>query len=108
MKKSILWAVASLICLTLCTPDKEAPGKLSDAVLTDYDRHECPCCGGLMINFDNDSIPYSGSYYLIDQPSPALDNYGKARFPVFLKVRWIKEEDKCFGQYIKITWFELK
>lgn len=75
---------------------------VTDAVITGYDARMCACCGGLMINFENNPSPYSGSFYLINNMPANSGITNSSTFPIYLKVEWEKEPTKCSGSYINI------
>jgi hypothetical protein len=106
-----LIAVIGIICtLTILScqksTDKDA---LTDAVITGFDIRDCVCCGGLMINFKNDPLPYSGEFYLVNElpPKPVIDN--NTKFPLYVRVLWKYNDKVCGGaKFIDITKLEIK
>lgn len=75
------------------------------AVITGYDTRSCPCCGGLMINFNGETEPYKGAFYLI-QNNPAEFGVDSAtHFPLYVRVEWINEGCTvgALGNLITIT-----
>jgi hypothetical protein len=73
------------------------------AVITGYDGRYCGCCGGLMINFNDNPNPYEDAFSLIRE---LPDNAGidhNTSFPVYVKVNY-KEVSTCTTQkLIEIT-----
>ncbi len=103
MKPQFLLLISVMTALALlssaCRKDDEY---MSDAVITGYDVRECACCCGLMINFDGQTQPYTGDFKLIDNSAKlGIDSY--EIFPVYVKVDWTSNADKCFGSYIEVT-----
>lgn len=80
---------------------KDSAG-VSNAVITGYDARMCACCGGLMINFENNPSPYTGTFYLINEMPANSGITTSSTFPIYLKVVWEKERTKCPGNYINI------
>lgn len=82
---------------------------INDVVITGYDARDCVCCGGLMINFENDPIPYSGEFYLVDK-LPVNSVIGSdTKFPLYARVTWKYSTMKCGStQFVDIIKLELK
>jgi hypothetical protein len=98
MKQLIL-----LLCLSVSLLScKKESTTVSDAVITGYDARLCACCGGLMINFENNPDPYTGTFYLINEMPANSGITTSSTFPIYLKVEWEKEPTKCPDHFINI------
>ena len=76
---------------------------MTDAVITGFDARECMCCGGLMINLNNNPKPYDDKFYQIDKMPDGFIFDGNTKFPVYVKIDW-SASDRCGGNwYINIT-----
>jgi hypothetical protein len=75
---------------------------LQEAYITGFDGRACICCGGYMINFDGETKPYSGNFYLIDNDLSSFGINASSVFPLKVKVAWTVLE-KCSGKYINIS-----
>jgi len=76
---------------------------MNEGVITGYDMRECVCCGGLMINFDNNPTTYSGTYYLIDEMPPNSGISAESKFPIYVSVDWKKDDGNCYTNRIDIS-----
>lgn len=85
--------------LTSCKKEKLS---LIPAVITGYDMRKCMCCGGLMINFQNDTTPYSGNFYLVANDPAEFGIDINSSFPVYVEVDWKVDTSGCPGK-IRIT-----
>ncbi len=74
----------------------------SNAVITGFDQRACVCCGGLMINFNEEAKPYIGQFYLVDNDLSGFGVANTSSFPIYVNVEWTALE-KCSGQFINIT-----
>ena len=106
--QNFITAVMVLVILMACekSADKDA---FVDAVITGYDARDCVCCGGLMINFNNDPVPYSGEFYLVNElpPDSGIDN--NTKFPLYVRVTWKYNTNICGGtKFIDILKLEIK
>ncbi len=95
---STYFKLAILMFIILSSCRKRDPELCTtDAVITGYDFRACACCGGLLINFENNPEKYSGKYYLIDE-MPANSGIGEnSKFPLYVKVRYTIDKEKCGG-----------
>ncbi len=66
-----------------------------DAVITGYDARDCVCCGGLMINFNNDPIPYSGEFYIINELPDKPEINSSSKFPLYVRITWKLNNKVC-------------
>jgi hypothetical protein len=108
-KKAII--LIALLCLfTITNCQKSVNGEtISDAVITGFDARDCVCCGGLMINFNNDPVPYSGTFYLINElpVKPVIDN--NTKFPLYVKITWSYDNKVCgASKFVDILKMEIK
>jgi len=73
--KNTITIIGMIFFMTVMGCQKDgADESVSDAVITGFDARDCVCCGGLMINFNNDPVPYSGTFCLInDLPAKTSD-----------------------------------
>lgn len=104
----ILLAITFLLNITGCNKDNSSSKSyMNEGIITGYDLKTCQCCGGLMINFHNDTALYSDPYYLIDNESSTLGISDSTEFPVKMKVDWVKDTAVCggTGNHIIITHF---
>ena len=56
-----------------------------NVVITGFDLRMCACCGGLMINFDEETKPYNGDFKLIENSSD-LGISENDNFPIYARV----------------------
>lgn len=96
--------VALMIAMSAMTGCKKDNG-YTPAVITGYDLRMCACCGGLMINFDNNPKPYSGPGYDVSNNPDSLGITSTTTFPIYMNVKWEHTPYAC-GNYITITSFE--
>src|SRR5260221_12831874 len=73
-------------------------------IITGYDARLCACCGGLMINFNNQTQSYSGDFYLIDNAPSDLGIQNNATFPIYAEVKYTLLS-RCPGNVIRINSF---
>lgn len=59
----------------------------SNAIITGFDKRMCICCGGLMINFNNDPTPYHSDFKLIFN-STMTGITAKDTFPINVYVEY--------------------
>ena|SRR5882762_11909109 len=74
-------------------------------VITGYDARLCACCGGLMINFNNQTQSYAGDFYLIDNRPSDLGIQSNATFPIYVGVTYSLLA-RCPGNVIRIESFK--
>ena len=105
MKKLTQWMPAVLIFFFLLyTSCKKEQPYMSNVIITGSDARMCVCCGGLIINFDGETKPYTGDFKLIEN-SVTLGITEKDTFPIYVKVDWKVDTIKaCDG--IIITRFK--
>lgn len=111
VKKIIaIFTVITIFCLILTDCNKTVePRTFVDAIITGYDVRACVCCGGLMVNFNNDPIPYSGEFYLINE---LPDNTGidtNTKFPLYVRIIWEFNTRICGStKFVDIKKLEIK
>ena len=74
----------------------------SEGFITGFDERLCPCCGGFMINFEGETRPYTGDFYLIDNDISSYGISTSSAFPIKVMAEW-KALNKCNGKYIQIN-----
>ena len=111
MKKTVHIINGMIICLLMfiCCQKTTNTDVLTDAIITGFDLRDCICCGGLMVSFVNNPIPYSGEFYLVnDLPKDSgIDN--NTKFPLYVKISWKDNSNVCGGtKFIDILKLEIK
>ncbi|MDP1726864.1 MAG: hypothetical protein Q8M15_08770 [Bacteroidota bacterium] len=91
------FAVLFVIVFSSCRKRDPEIFKMTDAVITGYDLRKCMCCGGLLINFENNPEQYSGTYYLIDEMPSNSGINESTKFPLYVKVQYSIDKEKCGG-----------
>jgi hypothetical protein len=104
MKKSLI-AITAIFLLVINSCKKETTSGYN-AILTGFDLRMCECCGGLMINFNEETKPYTGNFKLIDNAAD-LGISENDKFPIYAKVEW-KPDTTNACNHIIITKFERK
>ncbi len=104
MKTGSLPLLGLLTALTLLTAAcKKAEEPMSDAVITGYNQALCSCCGGLMINFNGETRPYTGDFKLIQNTDAELGISTRDTFPLYVKVDWTPLAGGCGATRINVT-----
>ncbi|HYF32682.1 MAG TPA: hypothetical protein VD993_16265 [Chitinophagaceae bacterium] len=67
----------------------------TQAIITGFDPRMCACCGGLLINFDGDSIPMSGKWHLVKNDPASLGITGSSNFPIHATVTYEMQTPSC-------------
>ena len=111
MKKAVHFIIGMIICLLVSISCQKTANTdiLTDAIITGYDLRDCICCGGLMVSFVNNPIPYSGEFYLVNNlpKDSGIDNNSK--FPLYVKISWRDNSRVCGGtKFIDIQKLEIK
>ena len=101
----VLVLMATLIALRSSSCKKESVTG-TNAVITGFDARACPCCGGFMINFDGETQPYKGNFFLIDNTAAALKISETENFPINVKVDTAKSDKTCGNNFIHILKLE--
>jgi hypothetical protein len=78
---------------------------MSKAVITGFDTRKCACCGGLMVNFEGETTPYQGDFYVLTNTPSQMGIDSSTVFPVFIKANWINTGN-CGGRIVTITKFK--
>lgn len=92
--------VIFMIVLSACAKKTYTP-QYQDAIITGMDYRKCACCGGLMITFSSDPVPYSADFKLISNRNSELGISDTDTFPIFVKTIWETDSTRC-GQFVKI------
>ncbi|HRH50466.1 MAG TPA: hypothetical protein PLP23_17035 [Panacibacter sp.] len=102
MKKpfQLIMFILTLFCVASVACKKEEP-YMNDAIITGSDQRYCICCGGLMINFNGETRPYTGDFKLISNGAD-LGITEKDTFPLYVKVDWKNDTTKVCA-HITIT-----
>jgi hypothetical protein len=102
----IIIAVIFSLANNSCQKGIASEGIASDynGIITGSDLRKCACCGGLMINFDGETQPYTGDFKLIENSSD-LGISENDKFPIYAKVEWKSDTTKGCNNII-ITKFE--
>ena len=90
----------ALFLIAVVSCKREAPF-MNDAIITGADQRYCICCGGLMINFNGETRPYTGDFKLISNGAD-LGITEKDTFPIYVEVDW-KNDDQHACAHIIIT-----
>jgi hypothetical protein len=102
MKLPVLFAILLTVMLfTSCNKEKY----MSKGIITGYDGSECGCCGGFMINFNGETEPNQSKSNLIEN-SGELDVDPREDFPIYVKVSYVVNKDRCDKKFIRVTKFE--
>ena len=101
----ICLGLAAIILFTdsSCKKDKTV---LINAVITGFDSRGCPCCGGLMITFNGETKPYTGTFFLINNNPADLGISDNQTFPFLVRVDTINNPVKCSANFVNITKLE--
>lgn len=105
--KIIMLLLLATLFLNISCSNPDEPS-MDDGVITGYDLRECACCGGLMINFLNETQSYKGEYYLISNVPADLGISDTAKFPLFVRVNWKKDSISCINNKVTITKIEFR
>ena len=100
MKSFLLLFAIILATLVFMTSSCKKYDYMSNAIITGCDQRMCVCCGGLMITFNGETRPYAGDFKLIEND---LGITCHETFPIYVKVDWTSDPNKCFGKYITVT-----
>lgn len=104
-RKTIILLTTAVLLAAGCK--KSSDTRMTDAVITGYDYRKCACCGGLMINFNNDPEPYSGSFYQVHDLPANAGISEQTSFPLYVRVTWQPVEGGC-GNSINILRLDKK
>jgi len=98
------YTFASFFTSTSCNKSNSGTAAmgLRDAVITGFDQRLCPCCGGPMINFENNPTPYSGRFYLVENDLSSYGISASSTFPLFVRVEYNVKE-KCGDTVVIIS-----
>lgn len=99
----LCWLIFSGATASQCNkPQINREPAATAAVITGYDARLCPCCGGLMINFNGATEGQVASSFLIENDLSAYGITDKSRFPIFVQVAYTALEG-CNNKRIRIT-----
>ncbi len=59
----------------------------NNGIITGSDLRKCICCGGLMITFDSNPLPYAAPFKLIEN-AEHLDIKPNDKFPLYVQIVW--------------------
>ncbi len=112
LKYILMVGLVTTLFLSSCNKDchkpdkpKPKPTNSTNAIITGYDYRKCSCCGGMMITFSEDPVPYSATFVKVSE-LPANTGIGEnSEFPIYVKVQYTKVSDDCGGA-VKITALE--
>ncbi|HEY0677067.1 MAG TPA: hypothetical protein VGD17_02230 [Chitinophagaceae bacterium] len=109
MKPFIRFFIAALSIFVL-TGASCKKSRADYAVITGFDTRMCPCCGGLMINFEGETELYEGNYYLITNDPASLGISVNSSFPLYVDVTWELETQGCNtpNPFINITSIKIR
>ena len=99
-------ALTAIVCLLNISCKKNNDPHLIDAVITGSDARVCACCGGLMLTFNGETHPYTGTFFLIDNNPAELGIGNNESFPLLVKVDTSKSSVTCFNHFVHITKLE--
>jgi len=100
MKKIIIVFYLLLLSISSCSTDVNE--FMDDGTIRGYDVRKCACCGGFFIDIRKMTYRF---YKLPDNSNFNLDN---PVFPIYVRLNWIKDENGCLGDEIKILRIEKK
>ncbi len=107
MKLKFPFIFLFLFSISDCTYDYGMDNGVNDAVITGFDYSMCACCGGLIISINGFPSSLPDKTYRIDNLPSDLGINNSTRFPIYLKIRWLKL-NKCSGRYIRIDWYQIE
>ncbi len=102
----IILSIMALLIAMRSTSCKKENVTLTNAVITGFDNRACPCCGGFMINFDGETEPYKGNFFLIDNTAAELKIAATENFPINVKVDTAKSSMTCGNNFVHIVKLE--
>jgi len=62
ISKSVVAIALAFFIVSGCKKSESPATYMNNAIITGYDLRLCACCGGLLINFNNDTINYNGTF----------------------------------------------
>ncbi len=89
------------------TSCKKAHCNLKNAVITCHDFRKCTCCGGYLINFNEEPQSYQGKDYMVQHDLKQFGIDEKSKFPLYVKVIYEKERNTCNIGTVKISKLEI-
>ncbi|WP_462222485.1 hypothetical protein [Ferruginibacter sp.] len=107
MKYTLISLIAFIIMISIrSTSCKKESTTLLKAIVTGFDARACPCCGGFMINFDGETQPYKGNFFLIDNTAAELKISATENFPINVNVDTSKSSMTCGTNFVHINKLE--
>lgn len=101
MRKFLILAFLSVFLIAACKKDNDC-GIGDKATITGYDMRKCMCCGGYMIEFDNQRYSVYKDFYLTAGFPDNFDISIDSKFPIRVRIVWQVDETYCDGKFIKI------
>ena len=80
-----------LFLLSSCNDDCD----FEQAIITGIDFRECFCCGGFMINFNNNPIPYDDEFKLAYELPDGSGITYESEFPIDVRIVWVPLYENC-------------
>ncbi len=83
---------------------------MQNAIITGFDARRCLCCGGFMVTFSDNPIPYEADYYQwrIAHNGPNFGVSHASNFPLRVKVSFQPKASDCIASLGEITVTELE
>ena len=101
--KLTLFVIVGILILTSCNNDDDTELEFeSTALISGFDMTLCACCGGWIINIDEEEA--GKRFYELPQDSDI--DLETAVFPISVKLNWTASNDYC-GNGIVIESIEL-
>lgn len=101
--KTSKWFFALIIGVLLisgsCSKDEV---KGYNAIITGWDARKCACCGGLMVTFTKDAVPYSAEFKLI-QNYKELNIGPESDFPIYVEIEYADVENTFCKDFIRAS-----
>lgn len=100
MKKIIIAGVFIILIILSCST-VENDG-MDNGTITGVDIRECICCGGYFIDIRD------STYRFFDLPAGSNLNLTNAKFPIYVKLDWVKADSTCLGDEIEVLNIKLR
>ena len=86
---AVVFAIASIVVFSNFNCGKHhVRSDAHQAIISGFDPRACSCCGGLVINFDGDSIMFRGQWYLVKNDAATLGITASSPFPLHATVTY--------------------
>jgi hypothetical protein len=89
-----------LLFLGTVTGCNTQDNSMNDVIFTGIDSRTCACCGGFMITFSNNPVPYQEPFNLTDSLPPNSGITVNTTFPAYAKINWKDAGGGCPGKII--------